>query len=148
MPKSIVVFDEYVPAGTTAYTSDRFDAVMGMHDELSFHALIDDVSGSGSFDCWILVSADQRLWLQRNDSDQSCPPPLNPSLAAGDMHVDTLATTGVNTRVFSDACLAITRAGSVFTMGGPVPAFLRLAVQLGSAGAHVRIHYCGRGHLD
>jgi hypothetical protein len=152
MPKSIVVFDEYVAAGATAYTSDRWNAVMSRHDEITIFAVVDDVqgtSGANDFDCWLDVSADGRLWLQRNDLTQALPPPR--TAGTGDLFVSSMTfpstLSGTTVLSFTDACLGVTLLGN--NNRGPLLAFVRLAVRLGSTvGAHVRITYAGRGHAS
>jgi hypothetical protein len=124
-----------------------------MHDEITLFATIDDVqgtTGSNDFDCWVDVSSDQRVWLQRNDLTQALPPPRTPG--SGDLFVKTtgfptnLSDSLTNVLSYSDACLGVTFLGT--NNRGPLLAFVRLAIRLGTLGAHVRVTYAGRGHAS
>jgi hypothetical protein len=142
--KRFTIFDDYVPAGSGAvYTSDRWNAVLGAFDEIAVHAIIDDVSGAtGTFDCWIETSGDARNWLQRNDLTQATPAPHG--VGTGDLFSSALTSTSVSSLMYSDAAMGITKFGTGRV--GPLLGFVRLAVLVGTVGAHVRLHYCGRGH--
>jgi hypothetical protein len=141
---AVIVFDDVIDAsGNAAYTSSRFDRLMASRDQIALQVVIDQVSaGSATFDLWIETSCDSIHWLQVTDTTQTWPPPESHAGVAGDLQIASLATTSANTQFFSDARLGITRVGTSY--GGPLLAYVRLAIKIGGASARVRVHYFGR----
>jgi hypothetical protein len=74
-PTEILVFNDIIYNGVTAYTSAAFNAALAQHDRLAVMAVIDNVSASSTFDLFIEQSCDGRNWLQRNDVSQASPAP-------------------------------------------------------------------------
>ena len=67
-----LVFDEYLQSGTaTAYTDQSHNSKLGMYDQLSLQAVVDNVNtGSTGFKVQIEHSADGRNWLNQRFVEQ------------------------------------------------------------------------------
>jgi len=136
----LLVFNDIIYTGTTAYTIATLNDVLANHDRVAVMAVIDNVSITGvGFDLFIEHSCDGRNWLQRNDTSQSFPP--TESAGAGDI---TLASMNPNTtyaRMYADSALNLTKIGvSAGGAGGPLLGYVRFAMKLTAGFVHVKLY--------
>jgi hypothetical protein len=138
-PTEILVFNDIIYNGVTAYTSAAFNAALAQHDRLAVMAVIDNVSASSTFDLFIEQSCDGRNWLQRNDVSQASPAPG--ALGGGDITVPSMVLNGAYARLYADSAWGITKIGvSSGNSGGPLLGHVRFAMKLSAGFAHVKLH--------
>jgi hypothetical protein len=142
----ILVFDEVITGGTVSYTSAALNDRLGMHDQIAICTVIDNVSGGPTnFDLFVEHSCDNRNWLQRNDLSQTSPPPG--TVNTGDIIYNSSTNTPALTpnatfaRMFSDPCKD--RSNGAIA-AGPLLTYVRFALKLWSATAHVKVYVVQR----
>jgi hypothetical protein len=140
--QNFVVFDEFVPLGTTstkpAYTGAQHDAQLGLHDRIAIYAMIDNltVNATGKFCLFVEESADGKTWLQRTRADA-------PN-GVVDANIALTLTSGSTTfaeGAWSDACLGLSKGTGTLNCNGPLLGFVRFKMffdQNNNAG-HVRV---------
>jgi hypothetical protein len=136
----LLVFNDIIYTGTTAYTIATLNDALAQHDMIAVMAVIDNVSASTpGFDLFIEQSCDGRNWVQRNDTGQAFPP--SEIAGAGDI---TIASMGINTtyaRMYADAAWNLTKVGvSGGGAGGPLLCYVRFAMKLSAGFAHVKLY--------
>jgi hypothetical protein len=138
----LTCFDEFIPAGASpVYTSAQFNSALGANDQLSIHAVLDNITLGTTplFNLFIEHSADGRNWIQRNDQSASPTAPGDISIAlTGTFHQKMYADSGYGT-------MPITTPWS--GSGAPLLPFVRfrLVVGSGTTSAHVKVHAATRG---
>ena len=93
---NIVVFDEFLPQGTSTsapvFTSAELNAKLGTFDQLAIMVAIDNVSGTvGGFELFIEHSADGRNFLALKTNS------TNPT-GSGDISISSLSTSATNVK--------------------------------------------------
>jgi len=146
--QSFTLFDEYLPASATTYTSTDFNTRLGAFDEIVLHTVADNMSTTGRLDIFVEHSGDGRNWMQRNSMALGS----GAISTTGDISLD-LSSGGFVQLLWADA--AATSSGNVRYTGTtnptsmsnmPLLPFVRLRLTTGSgSGAHVKIHatLCG-----
>jgi uncharacterized protein CbrC (UPF0167 family) len=136
-----LAFDEIISAAGGAaqvYTAATLNQRLAMHNQIGFQAVIDNVSGTPSFDLWVEHSPDGRTWLQHTDSAQAFPP--SGSVGSGDItySAGTLVANTTYTRMYSNAVLGFSKVGA--GASGPLLSNVRLSMKLSTGEAHVKVY--------
>ena len=145
--RTIMVFDDNIPPGETAWTDIRHDVLLGEHSELGLHAVFDNASAAGTCAIYLLHSGDGSHWLFRG-SNSPVVPPSTPEILL------TLKGVGdLQHGYWSDACLGVSQ-GDGPGLRGPLLSFVRLAIVLShgdrhrpepALAGHLKIHATQRG---
>jgi hypothetical protein len=116
------MFDETIHgAGTSFYTANRFNEILGRPDKLTVQAVVDNADANGTILVQIEHSADQRNWKDKNTNAEI----NNPA--------SSISSTSTVSSVGSDA-----------GTNASLP-FVRLRVVMTTtARAHVKVFACGR----
>ena len=122
----IRAFDDYIAPGATVMSSNALNEILGEGDQLSLHAIIDNIIVAGTFDCFLEHSSDGRNWIQRNGAASTA--------GNGDISVATISVGSGYSKMWSDGAIGTTNAT------GPILPFVRLRIQLGAGSAHVAVH--------
>jgi hypothetical protein len=136
----LLVFNDIIYTGTTAYTIATFNDALADHDMMAVMAVIDNVSTTSvGFDLFVEHSCDGRNWLQRNDMGQSSPP--TGSAGAGDITLNAMNPNLTYARMFSDAAWGLTKVGvAAGGAGGPLLGYVRFAMKLTAGFGHVKLY--------
>jgi hypothetical protein len=126
-----LVFDEVINATslTPAFTSDKYDAILGQFDQLAIFVLIDEVSASNAgFSLYIDHSADGRQWIQGKNNSPDV-----------QITVGNLSTTATNVAWGSDP-------GTLVNPPTPLLGFVRLRMYFFNVAvtAHVKVYVTQR----
>ncbi|HVY46097.1 MAG TPA: hypothetical protein VHB21_09470 [Minicystis sp.] len=130
--KTLCAFEDYLPAGLRAHTSEALAEILGQGDQLALHAAIDNIVPAGTntvkFDVFVEHCADGCSWVQRKSGATT--------VGNGDISLSWAPAAVADTHVmWSDACMV---AGTPDV--GPLLPYVRLRVQVTAASAHVTIH--------
>jgi hypothetical protein len=136
-----LAFDEVISAAGGAaqvYTAATLDQRLAAQDQIGFQVVIDNVSGSPSFDLWVEHSPDGRTWLQHTDLAQTFPP--TETAGKGDITFSSgsLASGTTYSRMYSNAVLGLSKVGSGGY--GPLLSNVRLSMKLSTGEAHVKVY--------
>ena len=136
-----LAFDEVISAaaGTAqVYTAATFNQRLAAHNQIGFQVVIDNVTGTPSFDLWVEHSPDGRIWLQHNDVNQAFPP--SATVGTGDIAFAASSLTASNTytRMYSNAVDGVSKVGTAAS--GPLLSNVRLSMKLGTGSAHVKVY--------
>jgi hypothetical protein len=136
----LLVFNDIIYTGTTAYTIATFNDALADHDMMAVMAVVDNVSTTAvGFDLFIEQSCDGRNWLQRNDTGQSFPP--TESAGAGDITLFSMVPNTTYARLYADATWGLTKVGvSAVGAAGPLLGYVRFAMKLTAGFGHVKLY--------
>jgi len=137
----LLAFDEVISAAGGAaqvYTAATLNQRLAAHNQIGFQVVIDNVSGTPSFDLWVEHSPDGRIWLQHSDLSQTFPP--TESAGSGDISfgAGSLAANTTYTRMYSNVVLGLSKVGT--GAYGPLLSNVRLSMKLSTGEAHVKVY--------
>src|SRR5262249_31205559 len=99
---TLCVYDDYVGHNIVTLCSTMLFSLMGRSDRLALHAIVDDVSltgtNPGTFDLFVEGSADGQNWVQRNGAATT--------IGHGDISLTGIGTTGTQA-MWSDGALQL-----------------------------------------
>jgi hypothetical protein len=93
---NITTFDEFVPVGASStspvFTDQELNAKLGHFDQMAIQVVIDNVTGTGSFDLYVEHSSDGRNFIVSQGGVAN--PPITAGL--GDVTLGALSTSQAN----------------------------------------------------
>lgn len=130
--QTLLVFDDYVASGLNVRTSSAFHEILGRSDQLSIHAIVDNIVANGTntvkFDAWIEHCADGINWVQRS---------TNLTTAGNGDIAMTWAPASISDRhkMWSDAAVN-TFSSNV----GPLLPYVRVRLLFTAGAGHIAVH--------
>jgi hypothetical protein len=133
------VFNEYITtaAPPVNFTSSGLNDMLGSLDALGFEVVVDNSTGTATFDVWLDHSGDGRLWLPARSLPNQTPPFYG--TGTGDV-TGTITAGTIVAKFYSDCIRGVSKATPTATAHGPLLRFVRLTVALSAGSAHVKIH--------